>query len=62
MDVQVDQIDIRQVQLPAHVKVVNVLLSCALVAYIVGTILSLRQQSRHELTMRTPLLNDETEL
>lgn len=59
MDVQVNHVDIRELQLPTNVKIVNVLLSCALVVYIISTIWHL---SRRKNSASMPLLNGETEL
>lgn len=59
MDVQVNHVDIRELQLPTNVKVVNMLLSCALVVYIVSTIWHLRKRREN---VSAPLLHGETDL
>lgn len=61
MDVQVNHVDIRELQLPANVKAVNVLLSCALAVYIVSTLWRLSRQHSASLPPK-PLLYGDTEL
>ena len=59
MDVQVNHVNIREVQLPAYVNIVNVLLSCALIVYIISALWHL---PRRKTSGSMPLLNGETEL
>ena len=57
MDVQVGSVDIRQFQLPTDVRVVNIVLICALVVYIVTAIRAAKVAPR-----AMPLLQGEMEL
>ena len=59
MDVQVNRVDIRELQLPDNVKIVNVLLSCALVVYIISTVWGMWRRKN---SVSMPLLHGETEL
>jgi uncharacterized membrane protein (UPF0182 family) len=57
MDVQVGTVDIHALQLPADVRVVNIVLICALVVYIVTTL-----RAANVVMRPLPLLHGETEL
>ena len=59
MDVQVNRVDIRELELPANAQTVTVLLSCALVVYMVATAWRLW---RHNPAPSMPLLYQEAEL
>ena len=58
MDVDVETLDIHTLRLPASATYVNVILVCAMLVYIVSTIMSLRR--RYD--ARVPLLHADTVL